>query len=91
VKPDERLEKLAILFREKNNLYGDQYLKFGHLMIEFLGPIKIETAHDYNRIMTIFNIFTKLDRYCHVYPGHHSDSLDDLSIYAQMLQEISEK
>jgi hypothetical protein len=90
MKPDERLEKLAIHFREKNNLYGAQYKRFGKLMMLLLGPIKIETEDEYNRIMTIFNIVTKIDRYCFGFKAHHSDSLDDLAIYSQILQELSE-
>jgi hypothetical protein len=87
---DEMLIELAAVFREKNKLYDEQYASFGETMMTLLGPIEIKTAIDYSRAMSIFNMVTKIKRYCNMFKkgSHHPDSLDDLSIYAQMLRRL---
>jgi hypothetical protein len=87
---DELLCELAEMFLEKNKLYDEQYASFGETMMTLLGPIEIKTAKDYSRYMTVFNMVTKIKRYCNMMKkgSHHPDSLDDLAIYSQMLRRL---
>lgn len=83
---------LAELQRVRNDKYQDQYKnQFGKLMMHLLGPIKIENEDDYNRVKLFMNIVTKLGRYSKNFWDGHPDSLDDLSVYSQMLQEVDEE
>jgi hypothetical protein len=87
---DELLIELGNVFNEKNKLYDEQYATFGETMMTLLGPIEIKTAMDYSRYMSVFNIITKIKRYCNLMKkgSHHPDSLDDLAIYAMMLRRL---
>lgn len=88
----DRLRLMATLYEEKNKVYGDQYKRFGDIMMAILGPIHIRTASDYNRAMTLFNMITKIGRYSRNFSGEgHPDSLDDLSVYSQMLSELDDE
>ena len=53
------------------------------------GSFPTETEDDWNRLCLLFMMASKLSRYCASYTnGGHPDSLDDNSVYAQMLNEI---
>lgn len=86
----EQLRKAAGIYDERNALYGDNYLRFGFIM-ERLFPdgLKIKTADDWNRLGMFVQASSKFTRYAANWDrGGHPDSLDDLSVYAQMLQEV---
>ena len=87
-----RLRDLAKLFEKRNEVYGDKYKVIGDVLWSmFDGGIKLETAQDYTRFVTLAFIVQKLCRYSNGFlNGGHSDSLDDAAVYAQMLREIDE-
>lgn len=86
----ERLTNLAKLFEQRAETYGDQYKLIGNVLWEmFNGSLKLETANDYTRFVTLAFVVQKLCRYANSFEnGGHADSLDDASVYAQMLREI---
>ena len=91
---DTALKRLADLYCGRNKLYGDNYKKFGALMVALQnfvpgGAFPAETEDDWNRLGVMVMLASKISRYCAIYKdGGHSDSLDDLSVYSQMLNEI---
>lgn len=91
IKPvDQALSDLGDIFKQRNSLYGDNYKRFGPSLMSMLpAGVKIETANDMNRFALFVMIFSKVTRYANQFAsGGHPDSLDDLSVYAQMLREL---
>ena len=86
----EALEKLGGLYKERNALYGDNYKHFGKLLLAmFPEGIEINTEDDCNRFALFLHLLTKFSRYSEMfYKGGHPDSLDDISVYSQMLAEL---
>lgn len=93
----EQLRKAAAIYEERNALYGDVYKDFGKIMIVlFPDGISATSAEDpvsgCNRLGIIVQIVGKLMRYCSTFnAGGHADSLDDLAVYAMMLQELDQE
>ena len=91
---DEALRRLADIYLDRSKLYGDNYKKFGALMLALQnfvpgGKFPTETVDDWNRLGLLVLKAVKLSRYCANYKdGGHSDSLDDEAVYTQMLNEI---
>jgi hypothetical protein len=57
----------------------------------FQGPVTLTTADDWNRMALFFHCADKLARYAgSFHRGGHVDSLDDNSVYSQMLQEFDD-
>lgn len=85
----QRLTELAKLYSERNALYGDDYKMHGKIMQAFF-PVGIElrSVDDFNRYAIFQNLLTKLNRYVANWDDGHEDSLNDISVYAQMLQEL---
>lgn len=88
-KPPERLAALGKIYKDRNAVYGDTYKNFGHAMVAFFPrPITLSTPEEWNRMAMFFHVADKLARYAGSFEsGGHVDSLDDLSVYSQMLQE----
>lgn len=86
----EGLRDAASIYEERNKIYGDNYKQFGNLMKAiFPNGIALNTADDHNRFGIFVQILSKVTRYSQQFTkGGHKDSLDDLSVYAQMLQEL---
>lgn len=91
MKPDEALEKLGETYRERNLVYGDNYKTHGNVMLALFPagvPAQI-TKDDANRFGVLLMMISKLERYiCNWHNGGHEDSLNDLSVYSQMLAEL---
>jgi len=88
MKVPERLAALGQLFEERNKLYGDNYKNFGKVMIGlFPKGVNLATEEEFNRFCLFVQIVHKVSRYAQAMRDGHADSLDDLSVYAQMLQE----
>lgn len=90
MRADERLAQLSELFRQRHELYGDNYKRFGPIM-GLLFPNGIHPRHvgDLTRLGLVVQVVGKLTRYCENFnTGGHPDSLDDMAVYAQMLQEV---
>lgn len=53
--------------------------------------LSLNTAEDFNRFALFVQLMHKLTRYAQALKtGGHRDSLDDLSVYAQMLAAVDE-
>lgn len=87
----ERLQRLGGLFASRNAEYKNNYRKFGGIVHQITGPVKLETADDFNRFALFVQVVAKVTRYGHNFAnGGHPDSLDDCSVYAQMLREVDD-
>lgn len=88
--PDQRLKELANLFQERNKQYGSNYLQFD-AVLRALFPYGIHVTEngEFGRLMLVMHLVTKLTRYTqNMQQGKgHADSLDDMAVYAMMLQE----
>jgi hypothetical protein len=84
------LGDLSKLFLERNALYKDNYKKFGNILVQmFPDGITLKSPEEFNRFALFLQIIHKQTRYAHsVLDGGHADSLDDTSVYAQLLQEF---
>jgi hypothetical protein len=90
MKADKILEAAAKTYRERNAVYGDNYLRVGR-MLEALFPdgILLKTAADHNRFHLFMLNIVKLSRYAvNFNNGGHQDSIHDATVYAAMLESI---
>ena len=89
----DRFGELAQIHEDRGNLYGDDYLRAGHSLAHiFPGGLELRTPEDFNRFAIFNRIHDKLLRYANrFYDGGHADSLDDISIYAQLLRHADEE
>lgn len=89
----EQLDRLSDLYRSRNSEYGNNYMQFGPaIKAMFPNGVMITTEHDFNRIGVLVQAYAKFTRYVANFSrGGHSDSLDDLAVYAMMLKEIDQK
>lgn len=87
-RPDEMLKDLAAIFAERNPIYGDNFIHFGKIMTGlFPDGLALKTEDDFIRIGMFVQIVSKVSRYApNLVGGGHADSLDDIAVYAQMLQ-----
>jgi hypothetical protein len=89
-----RLRAAADLYEERNRVYGSDYLEHGQLMMALFGPLgmTLVTAEDFARYNLFKMVVAKTARYAkNFFTGGHADSLDDISVYAQMLREVDDK
>lgn len=87
----ERLQRLGGLFASRNAEYKNNYRKFGGIVHQITGPVKLETADDFNRFALFVQVVAKITRYGHNFANRgHADSLDDCSVYSQMLAEVDD-
>lgn len=88
----DRLKQLSSLFEKRNNLYSDNYHYFG-VICKGLFPhgLSLETEEEHNRYALFIQMVHKLSRYANtIKTGGHKDSLNDMSVYSQMLAEFDE-
>ena len=87
----EILHEAATTFQLRNNLYGDNYKQFGHIMqVLFPDGLPCRTPDDYNRLGLLVQCISKLTRYAaNMREGGHQDSAHDLCVYAAMLEEMT--
>ena len=88
----ELLRACATTYEERNKLYGDNYKKFGRVM-EAMFPqgLTLQTIQDFNRYGIFVQCVSKLMRYAeNLNKGGHQDSAHDLSVYAAMLEELTD-
>lgn len=86
----EMLRDAAGIYEERNKLYGDNYKRFGPVMqLLFPDGLVLKTPEDHNRFGVFVQVVAKVTRYAENFTaGGHPDSLDDLTVYSQMLQEL---
>lgn len=89
-KVPDMLRDAAAIYEERNKLYGDNYKRFGYIMRElFPQGLKLETQDDFNRYGVFVQVVSKITRYAENFTrGGHVDSLDDMAVYAMMMQEL---
>jgi len=88
IKADKVLEQMAQTFREKNTLYGDNYLTVGKVMKDlFPDGITLETEYDHILFHWINWMVGKLSRF--VNTGMiDRNSIHDLAVYAAMIEDF---
>lgn len=90
----ENLEAGAKTFRERNAIYGDNYLEFGKVCSAmFPNGLHIGAGDhkSFSRLGIFIQCISKLTRYAgNLEPGGHQDSAHDLMVYAAMLEEVTE-
>jgi hypothetical protein len=86
----ERLAKLGDIYRERNKVYKDTDKKFGRIMVAmFPDGLSLKTEEDFSRVGLYLHVVDKVSRYGSQFSaGGHQDSLNDTSVYSQMLQEL---
>lgn len=86
------LEEGAATYRERNAVYGDNYLRVGAVMAAlFPDGVTLKTADDHNRFHIFMLKVVKLSRYCVNWDkGGHEDSLLDDMVYGGILLEIDD-
>jgi len=86
----DRLQALGDLFAERNALYRDSWHETGAVMDAFFPyGLALQSPEDFGRFVILQQMIGKLHRYALMFDrGGHVDSLDDLAVYAQMLQEL---
>lgn len=85
----ERLANLGAIYGERSKVYGDNYKHFGKVMKGiFPRGAKFETEEDWARLGVFVQAVAKMTRYGQSFTNGHPDSLDDASVYCQMLQEL---
>lgn len=83
--PAERLSQAAELSRERNKTYGNSFASFGPILMHYLGTMTIGDETTWGRLAVFILMLGKMDRYSRNFTqGGHPDSLNDLSVYAQM-------
>jgi len=94
---DERVEsnlnRVTELHRARRRSYGTDYKRTGPaLAAMFPGGVYLETAKEFSRFNLLLQIHGKLNRYATRFKqGGHADSLDDISVYAQILRRVDEE
>ena len=85
-----QLENAAKIYQQRNKEYGDSYKSHGEVMNSFFpNGLELNSVEDFNRFCLFNAVIGKMNRYAQNFNiGGHVDSLDDASVYAQMLQEI---
>lgn len=88
----EMLKTAASIYEERNKLYGTNYKRIGFIMMRlFPEGLKITTSEDFNRLGIFVQLMAKVTRYAAQFQaGGHKDSLDDMAVYAMMLQELDD-
>jgi hypothetical protein len=93
-KVPEQLRNLAKLYEERGAIYGDNYKHAGRRLLEFFPEgLTLKTADDFQWFHLFVHADGKLSRYAQSRMRQkrgHRDSLDDLSVYSQMLAETDE-
>jgi hypothetical protein len=89
----QRLRDAAELFEERNAQYGNNYMTMGEVMnAMYPDGLVIQGAEAWLRLMLQVHRITKETRYaCNFHRGGHQDSLEDISVYAQMAAEVDDQ
>lgn len=88
----DSIEHLAELHSERERQYGADYLRAGtSLMGMFPDGLNLVSPADFTRFGLLNRIHDKLLRYAANFnQGGHADTLDDISVYAQLLKHADE-
>lgn len=85
---DKILEQAAETYKERNAIYGDNFLNFGPAMVGlFPEGITLKTSEDFIRFHLLMLDMVKTTRYCNNFDkGGHQDSIHDKVVYCAMLE-----
>ena len=88
----ERLKAAAELFEQRDREYGSVYKDYGKLMAAYFpNGLTLQTESDFARFGIFNMICSKTNRYAFNFnKGGHKDSLEDTTVYAQMLRELDD-
>lgn len=90
----EKLAHLGKIYEERGAVYGKDYHHTGQaLAAMFPDGLVLRTPEQFRRHMILCFMLAKLMRHANSIMAHgagHLDSLDDLSVYAQMARELEE-
>lgn len=92
--PAAMLQQSAETFKQRSEVYGDNYKRFGKVMEALFDDkqINILMPEEWNRFGILVQIVSKLTRYCENFTkGGHDDSLNDISVYAAMLRSLDKE
>lgn len=89
----ERLADLASIYAERNAIYGDDFRRYGRVMMAlFPAGVVVTNERDANRLGILTQMVAKFGRYCANFnAGGHPDSLDDLAVYSQILSLVDDE
>lgn len=84
------LYESAEIFEERGKVYGNNYTVAGEVLSSmFSSGLFLSTVSDFERFGILIQIVGKLTRYANNFKdGGHVDSIQDLSVYAAILQQI---
>ena len=93
---DKFLDEAAETFRQRNAIYGNNFLHIGIIMMGlFPEGLSINTAEDWNRLHILLLQIVKLSRYCNVWDADEPkeiasriDSMHDNTVYSAILESI---
>lgn len=88
----KELNNAAKIFEERSKIYGMNYHHFGKAMQGFFPHgLELTSEEEFNRLGLFVMMASKLTRYAQNFKkGGHKDSMDDLSVYAQMTNEADQ-
>jgi len=89
----DRLHAAAKTFESRNAIYRDNYKTFG-LVMQSLFPegLTVKSAEEWNRLCLLIAMTGKMTRYTvNFSSGGHVDSIHDMTVYAAMLEELTEQ
>ena len=92
--PAYALEEAAQTFKQRAEVYGDNYKIYGDVMMMLFADknVTLSCKEDHNRFGLLVQIVSKLTRYAENFSkGGHDDSLNDLSVYAAMLRSLDKE
>ena len=89
----DTLEDMAATFRERNAVYGDNYLRLGQSMHAlFPQGLTVATPEDWTRLYFFMLTQVKLSRYATNFSkGGHADSAHDSAVYGALLETYDER
>lgn len=92
MKLSEKFTKLSNINKSRGNDYGD-FRKLGKVLSSYFpDPLTIEGEDEWNRLALLMLTINKVVRYSvNFKKGGHSDSLNDVAVYAMMLQGMDEE
>jgi hypothetical protein len=83
------LEEALKTYIDRNKKYGNNYKRFGHVMVAlFPDGLTLSSVDDFNRYGVIFMKIAKLSRYVTNPKVGHQDSVHDDIVYSAMLEEL---
>lgn len=89
----DKLEAMAATFRERNKIYGDNFVRVGNAMhAMFPAGLTINSPADWTRLYFFMLQLVKASRYATNFEtGGHADSVHDAAVYAALLEAFDEQ